>query len=112
MARSAPATEPLRVIEDVGTGNRFVVYTTKSGTHLELHFDGEEPWFSQKDLAAMYGVNIRTANDHIQKYLDDGELDEAVVRDFRITARARTAQHPRIAHSVIICLKEPVPHDI
>ena len=86
MARSAATAEPLRVIEDVGTGNRFVVYTTKSGTHLELHFDGEEPWFSQKDLAAMYGVNVRTANDHIQKYFDDGELDEAVIRDFRITA--------------------------
>src|SRR5688500_18162835 len=86
MAREL-AARPLDVIEDAETGNRFVVYTTRAGAHLELHFDGEEPWFSQRDLAQMYGVDVRTANEHIQKFLADGELDESVIRNFRITAR-------------------------
>jgi hypothetical protein len=83
---SSSEVHKLSVIEDVETGNRFVVYTTASGTQLEPRFDGVEPWFTQKDLAAMYGVGIPTVNEHIKRFLDDGELDEAVIRDFRITA--------------------------
>ena len=51
MAREV-AARPLDVIEDAETGNRFVAYTTKSGMHMDLHFDGEEPWFTQADLAS------------------------------------------------------------
>lgn len=83
---SRPEEKALSVIEDAETGNQFVVYTTASGTHLEPRFDGEEPWFTQKDLAAMYGVAVPTVNEHIKRFMDDGELDESVVRDFRITA--------------------------
>lgn len=77
------ATIPLNVIEDEA-GSRFVVYTTKAGTHLELHFDGEEPWFTQADLARMYGVAEHTATHHIQTFAEAGELDEATTRSFRV----------------------------
>lgn len=80
------AEKPISVIEDVETGNRFVVYTTKSGTHMEVQFDGEEPWFTQRDLSQMYGVGIPSINEHVSKFMTDGELDESVVRNFRRTA--------------------------
>ena len=74
----------LHVIEDVETGCRFVIYATKSGSHLELQFDGEEPWFSQRDLATMFGVDSDTVGDHIKRFTDDGELDEATTGRFPV----------------------------
>ena len=77
---------PLRVIEEANTGHRFLVYTSKAGIEFDIRFDGEEPWFTQLQLAEIYGVDVRTVSHHIKKFLDDGELDESVIRNFRITA--------------------------
>ena len=73
---------PLDVIEDVATGNHFVVYTTRAGVELECHFDGEAPWFTQRDMAGMFGVTVPTINEHIQRFRGDGELDASTIRDF------------------------------
>ena len=86
---------PLSVIEDAETGNRFVAYTNKDGVALELRFDGEEPWFTQKDLAVLYGVDVRTTNEHIQNFLDDEELDESTIRNFRIVRQEGNRQVER-----------------
>src|SRR5712671_1784619 len=53
---------------------------------LELRFTGGEPWFTQAQMATLFGKDVRTINEHIQKYMADGEIDEAVIRKFRITA--------------------------
>jgi hypothetical protein len=86
MAQEA-AGRPVQVVEDAETGNRFVVYTTRSGTHLELQFDGEEPWFTQADLARMFGVTVQAVSQHIQTFASDGELDEATFKNFLIVRR-------------------------
>jgi hypothetical protein len=78
---------PLRVIEEADTGHRFVVYTSKDGVEIDIRFDGSEPWFTQLQLAEMFGVDVRTVSGHIKKFLTDGELDDSVIRDFRITAK-------------------------
>ncbi len=83
MAREA-AARPLSVVEDAETGNRFVTYTTKNGIHHELHFDGDEPWFTQRDLASMFGVDTDTAGEHVAKFIADGELDEATTGKFPV----------------------------
>lgn len=93
------AEDRLKIIEDAETGDRFVVYTTKSGTELEVRFDGDEPWFTQADLAAMYGVGVPTINAHIQKFAEDGELDGSTIRDFRIVRQEGTRRVERpISH--------------
>lgn len=89
--------EPLSVVEDVETGNRFIVYTTRTGTHLELQFDGQEPWFTQADMAAMYGVTTATINEHIQRFTADSELDESTIRDFLIV---RTEGSRKVRRSI------------
>src|SRR5262245_25403600 len=89
---SKVAAKPLDVIEDPETGNRFVVYTTKAGVHLELHFDGEEPWFTQLQIADIFGVSVSTVNEHIAKFFADGELDAATIRKFRIVRQEGTRQ--------------------
>ena len=95
-------SEPLIVMEDGDTGNRFIAYTTAKGIQLDCRFDGEQPWFSQRDLATVFGVDVRTVNDHIQKLNDDGELDDSTIRDFRIVRPegSRIVERP-ITHYVL-----------
>lgn len=78
---------PLRVIEEANTGHRFIIYTSKSGIEFDIRFDGSDPWFTQLQLAEMFGVTVPTINSHIRKFMSDGELSDSVIRDFDITAR-------------------------
>ena len=42
-------------------------------------------WLTQKMMAALYGVDVRTISDHIKKIYLDSELEEsATIRKFRI----------------------------
>src|SRR5262245_6579501 len=73
---------PLRVVEEAATGHRFLVYTSKAGMEFDIRYDGREPWFTQLQLAQMYGVTVPTVNSHIKRFLADGEIGEAVIREF------------------------------
>lgn len=72
------------LIEDEGTGDRLLVYVGPNGTDLEIQTVGDEPWFTQKQLAQMFGVDVRTVNHHVQEFSTTGELDESTIRNFRI----------------------------
>lgn len=84
------SSQPLRVLEDADTGDRFVVYTSKDGLDLDLRFDGDEPWFTQLQIAGIFGVDIKTANHHILKFQEDGELDPSTIRKFEIVRQEGT----------------------
>ena len=81
------ALKPLDVYEDVGTGNKFVAYVTRNGVELDCMFDGEQPWFTMADFAAIYGVTVPTINEHIQRFRLEGELEDSTIRDFLIVRR-------------------------
>lgn len=61
-------------------------YATDKGTKLELRVMQGEIWCTQSQMASLFGVSIPTVNEHISKYLSDGEIDESVVRKYRTTA--------------------------
>jgi hypothetical protein len=78
--------EPLHLVEDDETSARFLIYSTQSGVRTELRFDEEQPWFTQAQLADIFGVDVRTVNEHVQNFIRSGELGDSVIRKFRITA--------------------------
>ncbi|MCR4605703.1 MAG: virulence RhuM family protein [Eubacterium sp.] len=50
-----------------------------------MRYEDENIWLTQKMMAALYDVNVRTINDHIIKIYKDGELSEdSTIRKFRI----------------------------
>lgn len=52
---------------------------------MEMRYEGENIWLTQKMMATLYDVDVRTISDHIKKIFDDSELDEAAtIRKFRI----------------------------
>jgi hypothetical protein len=38
---AANPTEPVRLVEDAETGDRFLIYGTNKGLHVELRYDGD-----------------------------------------------------------------------
>ncbi len=54
---------------------------------IEMRYEGENIWLTQKMMATLYDVGTNTVNYHIKKIFEDSELQEdSVIRKFRITA--------------------------
>ncbi|WP_407398228.1 virulence RhuM family protein [Anaerovibrio sp.] len=54
---------------------------------VEMRYEDENIWLTQKMMATLYDVDVRTINYHIKKIFVDSELQEqAVIRKFWITA--------------------------
>ena len=54
---------------------------------IEMRYEDENIWLTQKMMAALYDVDVRTINYHTKKIFDDSELQEdSVIRNFWITA--------------------------
>ena len=54
---------------------------------VEMRYEDENIWLTQKMMAVLYDVGTNTINYHIKKIFEDSELQEdSVIRKFRITA--------------------------
>ena len=54
---------------------------------IEMRYADENVWLTQKMMATLYDVDVRTINYHVKKIFSDSELQEdLVIRKFRITA--------------------------
>ena len=52
---------------------------------IEMHYEDENIWLTQKMMATLYDVGLPTINEHIKKIYADNELEEsATIRNFRI----------------------------
>ena len=63
---------------------------------VEMRYEDENIWLTQKMLATLYGVNVRTINEHIKKIYSDAELEEqSTIRKYRIVQREGSRQVSR-----------------
>ena len=63
---------------------------------VELRYQDENIWLTQRLMAELYGVDVRTISEHIQKIYADRELEEeATIRNFRIVQTEGTRQVSR-----------------
>lgn len=63
----------------------FVASTGDSAESVEMRYEDENIWLTQKMMAELYNVDVRTINYHIGKVFEDSELEkEATIRKFRI----------------------------
>jgi hypothetical protein len=67
---------------------QFLIFTAESGTpQIEVRIEGEMIWLTQKLMAELFGVDIRTVSEHLKNIFETLELQEnSVIRNFRITA--------------------------
>ena len=65
----------------------FVAAAGDDKNSVEVRYENENIWITQKMLAVLYEVETNTINYHIKKIFEDSELSEdSVIRNFRITA--------------------------
>lgn len=68
--------------------SKILLYKTNQGeTHIEVMFNSETFWLTQKRMSELYGVDVRTVNYHLKEIFNSGELKEqSVIRKIGITA--------------------------
>ncbi len=65
----------------------YVAAVGDNADSMEMRYEDENIWLTQKMMAQLYDVDVRTINYHLKKIFEDGELQEdSVIQDFRITA--------------------------
>lgn len=66
----------------------YLTYIAAAGndpTSIEMRYEDENIWLTQKMMATLYDVTISTINEHIKKIYSDNELQqEATIRKYRI----------------------------
>ena len=65
----------------------YIASTGDDADSVEMRYEDENIWLTQKMMATLYDVSIKTINEHIKHIFADGELaEDSVIRKFRITA--------------------------
>lgn len=71
----------------------YVAALGNSADSIEMRYEDENIWLTQKMMAQLYDVSLPTINEHIKKIYEDGELaDDATIRNFRIVQTEGTRQ--------------------
>ena len=69
----------------------YLTYVSTVGDNansIEMRYEDENIWLTQKMMSVLYGIDVRTINDHIQKIFEDNELEEvSTIRKFRIVQK-------------------------
>ena len=67
------------------TGKILIYQNEKGDTKIDVYFEDDTIWMTQKSMADLYQVDVRTVNEHIGNIYAEGELlQEATIRNFRI----------------------------
>ncbi|MEB2332344.1 MAG: virulence RhuM family protein [Nitrosomonas sp.] len=85
----------------------FVAASGQGG--VEAVYADESVWLTQKMMATLYDVDVRTVNYHLKKVFSDSELQEdSVIRNFRITAadgKSYNTKHYNLAAIIAVGYK-------
>jgi len=81
-----PGDEPRRGSPSPESG-QILIYHDGS-TRLQVRLEGRTVWLSQRLIAELYQVSVKTVNEHLVNIYAEGELDrEATIRSFRRVRR-------------------------
>ena len=72
----------------------FLIFTSQSGEQsIEARYEDKTVWLSQKMMAELFGVDVRTINEHLKNIYKVNELQQdATIRKFRIVQQEGNRQ--------------------
>ncbi|MFP4402747.1 MAG: virulence RhuM family protein [Candidatus Woesearchaeota archaeon] len=73
----------------------FVASTGNQKTSIEMRYEDENIWMTQKMIAELYGVSIPAINQHIKTLIENHELDIATIKKFLIVQKEGTRKVKR-----------------
>ena len=85
--RPKRSTEVSLVCSSAAEYLTFVAASGNSEASVEMRYEDENVWLTQKMMAALYDVSVPAINQHLKRIFSDNELEEeAVVKPYLITA--------------------------
>ncbi len=85
MKKNDKIQQTMRVRSSAAEYLTFIAATGRGG--VETVYADENVWLTQKMMAELYDVDVRTINYHLKKVFSDSELQaDSVIQNFRITA--------------------------
>lgn len=96
-------TTAAELVENQISSNILFYKTNQGETHIEVVFNSETFWLSQKRMADLYGVDVRTINYHLTQIYESGELkEEATIRKIGIvqTEGLREVNRPQMLYNL------------
>lgn len=79
------------------SASQFLLFTSEANGTIEVRYEDGTIWLTQKLMAQLFGVDVRTISEHLRNIFRSHELNEdSVIRKFRITAvdgKAYSTQH-------------------
>ena len=72
---------------------------------VELRYEDENLWLTQKLIAELYGVSVSAVNQHLKKLIEDGELEYSTIKQYLIVQKEgdrqvkRKADHYNLQHA-------------
>jgi len=107
MKKAGKTTQPALVRSSAAEYLTFIAATGQGG--VEAVYADENVWLTQKMMAQLYDVDVRTVNYHLKKVFADSELQAgSVIRNFRITAsdgKSYDTQHYNLAAIIAVGYK-------
>ena len=89
---------PISIRSSVAEYLTDVVFGGDQQDSIDMHYEDGNIWLTQKMMATLYDVDVRTINEHIKKIYSDLELEEdATIRNFRIV---QTEGSRQVTHDV------------
>ena len=64
----------------------FISATGDSGQSIELRYEDQNIWMTQKMMSEVYGVSVSTINQHLSSLVKDNEIEDSVIKQYLITA--------------------------
>ncbi|GHU80593.1 toxin Fic [Clostridia bacterium] len=64
----------------------FVASTGDDSQSVEMRYEDENIWLTQKMMAELYGVSVAAISQHIKTLRESGEIDDSVIKKYLITA--------------------------
>lgn len=82
--------------ESLNTGKILIYQNEKGDTKIDVYFEADTIWMTQKSMCELYQVAKSSISEHISNIYKDGELEpEATVRKFRTVQLEGTRQVSR-----------------
>ena len=89
-------TEVLTVRSGAAEYLTYVAATGGDKSSIEMRYENENIWLTQKMMAELYGISVAAVNQHLKTIFDDNELmPEATIKKFRIVQTEGSRQVSR-----------------
>jgi hypothetical protein len=73
----------------------FVSATGDNPDSVEVRYEDENLWMTQKMMAELYGVSVSAINQHMKTLMSDGEIDQATIKQYLIVQQEGTREVKR-----------------